>query len=318
MWRYIVRRLIAVPFMLLGMSALLFWLLYLQPGDAALANFGLVSPDQNKDALENLEKDLGLDRPAIVQYLDWAGGAIQGDFGTSLKSRRSIGDQIWDRLPNTLEIGLLTILLTTLIGIPVGILSAVKAGTWIDYLMRIVTIAGISIPGFWMGTLLLILPVIWWRWTPLHDGGFVKFTEDPIENLKIVIWPALVLAVSSAAYVARIVRSSMMETLYSDHVRTARAKGLRERVVVLRHVFRSSMVTLLTVIGLQLGAVLGGSVVAEQLFAIPGIGLLTYEAVFNVDYTMVLGVSMVFALMFVLINLLIDLLYTVVDPRIRY
>lgn len=318
MWSYVVRRLVAVPFMLLGMSLLLFWLLYLRPGNAALSNFGLVSPDQNKDSVANLEKDLGLDRPAAVQYLDWVSHAARGDLGTSLKTRRSISGQIGERLPNTLEIALLTIVLTALIGIPVGILSAVKTGTPVDHFLRIVTIAGISIPSFWLGTLLLILPVIWWGWTPLHNGGYVTLRDDPLANLSIIVWPSLVLAVSSAAYVGRIVRSSMLETLYSDFVRTARAKGLDERVVIIRHVFRSSLVTVLTVFGLQLGTVFGGSIVAEQLFAIPGIGLLTYEAVFNVDYTMVLGVTMVFALMFVMVNLLVDILYTVVDPRIRY
>ncbi|MCC6381336.1 MAG: ABC transporter permease [Dehalococcoidia bacterium] len=317
MWAYIIRRLIAVPFMLFGLSALLFWLLYLRPGNAALTNFGLVSPDQTKDAVANLEKDLGLDRPAVVQYFDWAGHALTGDLGESLKNRRSISGQIGERLPNTVEIAVLTILITAAIGIPVGILSAIRPGSWLDYSLRVVTIAGISIPSFWVATLLLILPVIWWGWTPLHQN-YVNFTTDPLENLRIVIWPALVLAVSSAAYVARIVRSSMLETLYSDYVRTARAKGLRERVVIIQHVFRSSLVTLLTVIGLQFGAVLGGSVIAEQIFAIPGIGLLTYQAVFNVDYTLVLGVTMVFALMFVLINLAVDILYTFVDPRIRY
>jgi peptide/nickel transport system permease protein len=318
MTAYIFRRLIAVPFMLLGMSVLLFWLLHMRPGNAALTNFGLVSPNQNADSLANLEKELGLDRPAVVQYLDWAGHALRGDLGTSLKNRRSISDQIGERLPTTVEIAVLTVILTALMGIPAGIISAVKAGTPLDYLLRVGTIAGISVPGFWIGTLLLILPVIWFGWTPIPAGGFVKFTDDPLANLRIVIWPALVLAVSSAAYVARILRSAMLETLYADYVRTARAKGLRERVVVLRHVVRGSLITLLTVLGIQFGAVLGGSIVAEQLFAVPGIGLLAYEAVFNVDYTLVLGVSMVFALIFVLITLAVDVLYTVVDPRIRY
>ena len=316
---YIIRRLIAVPFMLLGMSLLLFYLLFIRPGSAALTNFGLISPDQNATAVENLEEELGLNRPFFVQYGDWAWNALQGDLGESFKNRRSISDQIGERIPNTLEIGLITIVLTALIGIPVGIISAVKSGTWVDYLLRVGTIAGISIPGFWIGTLLITLPAIWWSWIPpsLADS-YVEFTDDPLKNLSMVFWPALVLALSSAAYVARIVRSSMLETLYSDYVRTARAKGLRERVVIIQHVFRSSLVTLLTVIGLQLGVVLGGSVVAEQIFAVPGLGLLLYEAVFNVDYTLVLGCTMVFALMFVLITLAVDVLYTVVDPRIRY
>ena len=180
-----------------------------------------------------------------------------------------------------------------------------------------VTISGISIPNFWLATLVIILPAIWWGWTPI-SSEYVQIQDDPLKNLSIVIWPALTLAISGAAYVARIVRSSMLETLYSDYVRTARAKGLRERVVVLRHVFRSSMVTVVTVIGLQLGAILGGSVVAEQIFAVPGLGLLVFEAVVGIDYTLVLGSIMMFALIFILVNLLVDVLYTFVDPRIRY
>ena len=314
---YIIRRLIAVPFMLLGMSLLLFYLLYSRPGNAALTNFGLISPDQQKFGLANLEHELGLDRPFFVQYGDWAIHAVRGDLGESLKTRRSISHEINQRFGNTLEIGLLTILLTVLIGVPVGIISAVKAGTALDYLLRVVTIAGISVPGFWLATLLLTLPAIWWQWTPLASN-YVEFTDGPLENLSIVIWPALVLAVASAAYVARIVRSSMLEALYSDHVRTARAKGLQERVVILQHVFRASLVTLVTIVGLQFGAVLGGSVVTEQIFGIPGLGLMVYEAVFNIDYTRVMGVTMVLATWFILITLVVDLLYTVVDPRIRY
>ncbi len=317
MQAYIARRLIAIPFMLFGMSLLLFWLLFLRPGNAALTNFGLVSPDQNATAVANLEAEFGLDRPFFVQYSDWAWHAIQGDLGISLKNRRSISGQIGERLPTTIEISLLTILLTALIGVPVGIISAVKAGTWLDGTLRVVTISGISIPNFWLATLVIILPAIWWGWTPI-SSEYVQIQDDPLKNLSIVIWPALTLAISGAAYVARIVRSSMLETLYSDYVRTARAKGLRERVVVLRHVFRSSMVTVVTVIGLQLGAILGGSVVAEQIFAVPGLGLLVFEAVVGIDYTLVLGSIMMFALIFILVNLLVDVLYTFVDPRIRY
>ena len=317
MRNYIFRRLLAVPFMLLGMSMLLFWLLFLRPGDAAIANFGFVSPEQQAGAIANLQKELGLDDPPHVQYLRWLGHAVRGDLGESLRTHRSISGEIADRIGNTIELGILSILLSLLIGVPAGIISAVKAGTWIDYLLRVVTIAGISVPGFWIGTLLLTLPAIWWEKTPLSTN-YVEFLEDPLGNLKIVIWPALVIAISSAAYVARIVRSSMLENLYSDYVRTARAKGLQERVVVLQHVFRSSLITLITVIGVQLGGILGGAVVAEQLFGIPGIGLLTFEGVLAIDYTLVLGVIMVFALMFILITLAVDILYTVVDPRIRY
>lgn len=311
---YIVRRLIGLPLMLLAMSLVLFLLLYIRPGNAALDVSGGFNDVATQKAFE---KALGLNRPWYVQYLDWLSHAVRGDLGRSLKPpRKAVGAQIRERIGNTVEIGVLTIVMSSIIGITVGVISAVRRNSWLDYVFRVSSIAGISVPVFWTATLLLTLPAIWWTWTPLARN-YVTFTANPLKNLAIVIWPALVLSLSSAAYVARILRSSMLETLYSDHVRTARAKGLQERVVILRHVLRSSLITLITVIGLQLGTVLGGAVIAEQVFAIPGLGLLTYEGVIAQDYFVVLGSVMVFAAMFLLTNLLVDILYTVVDPRIR-
>jgi peptide/nickel transport system permease protein len=305
----------AVPLMLLVMSFLLFMLLYIRPGNAALAVVGGFNESARQ---EEFEKSLGLDRPWYEQYFDWLGNAVQGDLGKSLRPpRREVADEISERIGNTLEIGLLTISLSAILGITIGIISAVKRNTVLDYVLRTTSIIGISVPAFWTATLLLTLPARWWGWTPVATQ-YTTFTDDPVKNLSIVIWPALVLSLSSSAYVARIVRSSMLETLYSDHVRTARAKGLKERVVILRHVFRSSLITLVTVIGLQLGTILGGAVIAEQVFAIPGLGLLTFDAVFTSDYIVVLGTVMCFAAMFMVINLVVDVLYTVVDPRIRY
>jgi peptide/nickel transport system permease protein len=314
---YITRRLITVPLMLLAMSFFLFVLLFLRPGNAAFAVSGGFNEAGPRS--EEFEKSLGLDRAWYVQYGDWLWHAVRGDLGTSLKPpRESVSSQIAERIGNTAEIGILTILLSTIIGVAVGIISAVKRNTVIDYFLRLSTIVGISVPSFWTATLLVTLPARWWGVTPGLASNYVTLFENPLENLKIVFWPALILSVASAAYIGRIVRSSMLEMLYADHVRTARAKGLTERVVVLRHVFRSSLITLITVIGLQLGTVLGGAVIAEQIFAIPGMGLLTYDAVFAEDYTVVLGTMMVFAAMFLLITLAVDILYTFVDPRIRY
>lgn len=315
MRNYIIRRLLIMPFMLVAMSLILFLLLFIRPGNAALAVVGGFNEASREAAFE---KSLGLDRPWYIQYLDWLGNAARGDLGQALRPPRpDVADQIQERIWVTLEIGLLTIVLSAAIGITVGIISAVKRNSWIDYALRLLTITGISVPSFWIATLCLTLPAIWWGWTPLSQN-YVKFQDNPIENLRIVIWPALVVAISSSAYIARIVRSSMLDALHSDHVRTARAKGLKERVVVLRHVFRGSLVTLVTVLGLQFGTVLGGSLIAEQIFAIPGLGLLTYEAVFTSDYIVVLGAMMVFSVVFLLMTLVVDILYTVVDPRIRY
>lgn len=314
MRNYIIRRLVAIPVMLLVLSFVLFLLIYILPGDAA---FRVVAGIEEARNLDQWRAELGLDRPWYVQYGDWLGGIFQGDFGDSLSPPRdAVAGQIAERLPNTIEIGLLTVFLAALASVPVGIVSAVRRNSGLDYSLRAVTILGISVPNFWTGTLLIIYAVVWFDWNPIQD--YVSFTEDPLKNLSIVIFPAVILAYASAAYTARIVRSSMLEVFYSDHVRTARSKGLRERVVVFRHVFRSALIPVLTVIGIQLGAVLGGAIVAETIFAIPGIGRLTLEALLARDYPVILATVMIFAALFMAITLLVDLLYTRVDPRIRY
>ena len=315
MWAYMIRRILVIPFMLLGMSLLVFLLLFIKPGSAAFATSGqIINPDQ----IAALEKELGLDKPWYEQYGRWLGKAVTGDFGKSLRAPRPpVMNDIKERIGNTVELGILTVLLSAVLGIGIGALSAVRRNSWIDYLLRMVSILGISVPNFWTATLLIVLPAMWWGWTPLAKE-FYTFLDDPLKNLAIVIWPAAILAYGSAAYTARIVRSSMLEVFYSDYIRTARAKGLMERVVVFRHVLRNSLVTLLTIVGLQLGAVLGGSVIVERIFAIPGLGVLTLEAVMGTDFPVVLATVMMFALMFVVMNLIVDFLYTVVDPRIRY
>jgi peptide/nickel transport system permease protein len=313
---YVFRRLLLMIPMLFVISLVLFWLLNSLPGDAALLSVGF----QNgacKECMANFEKELGIDRPFFVQYFDWLWHALQLDFGRSLVSRQEIMPQIRERIGNTAEIGVLTLVFSTLIGIPLGVISAIKSGSVVDYLSRTFSIIGLSVPNFWLATVLITLPVIWWDITPLKLN-YVSLVDNPLENLRIVFWPALVLAIPSSAYVARITRSSMLDALFSDHVRTARAKGLAERVVIVRHVFRTSLVTLLTVIGLQAGAVLGGAIIAEQIFAIPGLGTLTLTGVQLQDYRVVLATTMIFATVFMLVTLLVDVLYAYVDPRIRY
>ena len=312
---YILRRFLVVPPMLLAMSILLFYLLQVQPGDAALLKVGATGSCQ--ECLQRVREDLGLDRPPVVQYFSWLGGVLQGDFGKTLGTNDAIGPEIQLALPKTIEVAIFTIFLTMLIGIPVGVISAVKQGTILDYVMRFVTIAGLSIPVFWLGTLLVLMPQLWFGWTPLVRD-YKGLNEDPIQNIRIMFWPALTLAVGSSAYVARLVRSTMLEILYSDHVRTARAKGLSETVVVLRHVFRASLVTVLTLVGVQLSAVLGGSVLIEQIWGIPGLGQISLQAVNKRDYREVLAVTMIFATMSIAVTILVDVLYAYVDPRIRY
>lgn len=311
---YIIRRVIAIPVMLLVLSFILFLLIWTLPGDAAFAGALSISETGNYDVAR---ERFGLDRPWFVQYGDWLGGIFVGDFGESLTPPHdSIMGSVKERLPKTIEVGLLTIVLSAIISVPVGVISAVRRNKPEDYLLRTVTILGISVPNFWIGTLIIVYSFVWFSWNPIKD--WVDFTEDPIKNLAIVIFPAGILAFAGAAYTARIMRSAMLEVLYSDHVRTARAKGLRERVVIFRHVFRSALIPVLTVLGLQLGSILGGAVVAEQIFAIPGMGLFALERIRARDYTALLMIVMIFATMFMFVTLLVDILYTYVDPRIRY
>ncbi len=311
---YIIRRLLAIPLMLLVLSFILFVLIWILPGDAAFSGALSISETGNYDVAR---ERFGLDRPWYVQYGDWLGGIFVGDFGESLTPPHdSIMGSVKERLPKTIEVGVLTILLSALISVPVGVLSAVRRNKPEDYVLRTVTILGISVPNFWIGTLIILYSFVWFGWNPIQD--WVDFTEDPLTNLAIVIFPAGILAFAGAAYTARIMRSAMLEVLYSDHVRTARAKGLRERVVIFRHVFRSALIPVLTVLGLQLGSILGGAVVAEQIFAIPGMGLFALDRILARDYTSLLMIVMIFATMFMFVTLLVDVLYTYVDPRIRY
>lgn len=303
------------PVIVFAVSVITFSLIRLLPGDAAIARLGATGA-QCDTCFDQVRKELGLDKSKPEQYWIWFKGAIRGDFGLSTSYRSEVTPELRQRFWNTLQLGIVTIFFTLAIGIPIGAVSAVKAGSPIDYLLRFFSILGLSVPSFWIGTLVVFMPVIWWGWTPVKD--WVSLTDDPLKHVSLLLLPALVLSISGAAYVARITRSAMLETLSSDHVRTARAKGLWERVVVFRHVFRNSMLTLLTVVGLQFGVVLGGSVIIESIFSVPGIGAWVVLAVNNRDYQVVQAVATVFAVWFLAITLLTDILYAWVDPRIRY
>ncbi|MCC6382766.1 MAG: ABC transporter permease [Dehalococcoidia bacterium] len=314
MSNYVLRRLVLIPATLLVASLVLFWLLFSQPGNAAILRVG--SLGSCDECVKNLEQRLGLDDPFLVQYAHWLGHAVQGDFGQSLQNGQDIRPRIRRALLPTVELAILTTLLSAVIGSAVGIISAVRPNSVVDYFLRFVSILGLSIPQFWLATLIVVLPQVWWGWTPLRRD-YVDVTDNPMENLRLMIWPALALAAGSSAYVARIVRSSMLEALSSDYVRTARAKGLRERIVVLRHVFRPSLITAFTVIGLQFGFILGGSVIMESIFGIPGLGQLLLSGVIFQDYPVVLAVTMVFGAGFLLISLFVDVMYAYLDPRLR-
>ncbi len=311
---YVLRRLAVFPLFLLIVSIVTFLIIRGLPGDAALVNLGLGNAGCQECA-DAVRRDLGLDKPLIEQYRIWITNAFQGDFGNSTTNKRPIAPELRNRAWNTFQITVVAMVFTVAIGVPLGAISAIKRGTAVDYLARFTAIAGLSVPNFWIGTLVVLLPAIWWGWTPARQ--WVGW-GDPIEHVQLLALPAAVLAISSAAYVARIVRSSMVEAMYSDYVRTARSKGLRERRVIAAHVFRNSMLTLLTVLGLQAGVLVGSAVIIEAIFSVPGLGSMAAQAVLARDYQTLQAVIVVFAAWFITVQLVVDLSYAWVDPRIRY
>lgn len=314
MREYILRRLALFPLTLLGVSILSFTLIRALPADAATIRLG-ASGSACEECIEVVRKELGLDKSKPEQYLLWLGNALRGDFGLSTATRREITPELRDRFLTTLQLGVVTVVFTLAIGVPVGVLSAVRAHSAADYTARFLSILGLSVPNFWLGTLVIYLPAYWWGWTPVKEWR--GFAEDPLGHVGLLILPALVLSIGTSAYVARIVRSSMLEALYADYVRTARAKGLNERSVVWIHAFRNSLLTLLTVLGLQFGLVLGGSIVIEQLFAIPGMGSMAAKAVFDRDHQTIQAVTVTIAASFLTVTLIVDVIYTWADPRLR-
>ena len=312
---YIIRRLAVFPVFLFVVSVVTFLIIRGLPGDAALVNLGLGNATC-AECREAIRERLGLDKPLPQQYGIWLRDALQGDLGESTVTRQEIAPQVRERGWNTLQITVASLVLTVVIVVPLGAISAVYNGGFLDYVSRVVAILGLSIPNFWLGTLIVTLPAIWWGWTPATT--WVGWTDNPVQHLQLILLPAGVLAVGSAAYVSRIVRSSMVEALYSDYVRTARSKGLRERVVVFRHVMRNSMLVLLTVLGLQAGVLLGGAVVVESIFSVPGLGLMASQAVLGRDYQTLQALIVLFAAWFITVQLVVDVAYAWVDPRIRY
>jgi peptide/nickel transport system permease protein len=308
------RRLLAYIPVLIGISVGVFGLMRLIPGDAVDVMMGQVRLDP--ETRESLRRLFGIDQPLWRQYLSWVGAVLTGDLGTSIRSGRPVTLELQAALGPTLQLALLSTIIGCAIAIPAGIISAVRQYSWADAAVTLVSYIGISMPVFWLGTLLVMLFSVRFNWLPA--GGYMSLSEDPLESLKVVALPAITLGLGFAALLMRIIRSTMLEVLRQDYVRVARAKGLREHAVLARHASRNVLIPVLTVIGLQFGWLLGGSVIVEQVFVRPGIGRLLLGAIFNRDYPVVQGVALLFALIFLTTNLVIDLTYSVVDPRIRY
>lgn len=313
MGRYILRRLLSMIPVLFIVSLIVFSLLHLSPGDPAMSMLG---EEATPESIAQLRGRLGLDEPLPVQYVKWAGSVLQGDLGRSIRSNQPVREAIIQRLPVTIELALLSVLVSLVIAIPVGIVSAMRRNSPVDTVSTTFALLGVSLPNFFLAILLIFLFSVQLRW--LSPIGYTPFIDDPVDNLKRMIMPALTLGTALSAIVMRMTRSSLLEVLDQDYVRTARAKGLREAKVVRVHALKNAMVPVVTVVGLQVGGLLGGAIIVEQIFVLPGIGRLLVDSIFQRDFPMVQGVVLFASLAFLFANLAVDLLYAYLDPRIRY
>lgn len=312
MLMFILRRLLsAIPTLIL-VSLFVFTLQKLLPGDPVLAMAG---EERDPTVMQYLRDKYRLNDPIPVQYLNWVGNVLTGDFGTSLRTEQPVTTLLASKLPVTLELAVLALLIALLIGIPTGIISAVRKGTVVDYGANVIALSGISIPHFWLGILLIMVFAVKLQWLPA--SGFVPVGEDFGQNLKTLILPAFVLGAGLSGILMRHTRSAMLEVLRTDYVRTARAKGLRPRTVILKHALRNALMPIVTLTTLLFGELLGGAVLTEQVFSIPGFGKMIVDAVFNRDYAVVQGVVLCIAIGFLLLNLLADVLYRMINPRLR-
>jgi peptide/nickel transport system permease protein len=312
MLMFILRRLLSSIPTLILVSLFVFTLQKLLPGDPVLAMAG---EERDPAVMEYLRDKYRLDDPIPLQYLNWVGNVLTGDFGTSLRTEQPVTALLASKLPVTIELAVLALLIALLIGIPTGIISAVRKGTAVDYGANVVALSGISIPHFWLGILLIMIFAVKLQWLPA--SGFVPMGEDFGQNLKTLILPAFVLGAGLSGILMRHTRSAMLEVLRTDYVRTARAKGLFPRTVILKHALRNALMPIVTLTTLLFGELLGGAVLTEQVFSIPGFGKMIVDAVFNRDYAVVQGVVLCVAIGFLALNLLADVLYRMINPRLR-
>jgi peptide/nickel transport system permease protein len=311
-FEFLVRRAFVSAVTLLLISLIVFAGVRMIPGDPARV---LAGTDADAAGLEEIRDKYGLNAPLPLQYFRWLGLAVRGDLGESIRTRQSVASTVAGKLPITLELACLSLLVAITIAIPAGVIAAVRRNTPWDVLASGISLCGVSVPNFWLGIMLILLVSVRLGWLPA--SGFVPLVEDPLANLKRMLMPALVLGTGLAAVLMRQTRNAMIEVLSADYVRTARAKGLAQAAVVVRHALRNGLIPVVTILGLQMGALMSGAVVTEQIFVLPGFGRLIVEAVFTRDYPLVQGVVLITASSYVLINLLVDISYTVLNPRIR-
>ncbi len=315
MWKYIARRVVALVPALFGLSIIIFLMVRLIPGTVVEQLIG-AEGSATEETIRGLRAYFGLDQPIYTQYLNWVGRVITGDLGTSWRTGAPVGQMILDRLPITGELAILSVLVSMIVGVTLGIISAIKQDTLIDNFARVVALFGLSIPVFWQGTMLILLFSVYLGWMP--SVVWVPLWQDPLENLKILILPALCLGTASAASVMRMTRSAMLEVMRQDYIRTARAKGLREQAVIAVHALRNALIPVITVLGMQLGYQIGGVVVVEEVFTLNGVGRMIIASIYQRDYPLVQGSILFIGVVFMLSNLIVDVLYGLFDPRIRY
>jgi peptide/nickel transport system permease protein len=313
MSRYIIRRLLWLIPTLILVTLLVFSIIRLLPGNIVVL---MMSEQGYASDRAQLEQMLGLDRPFHQQYLTYIGEVFRGDLGMSFWTKEPVLDEILRRLPVSIELALLAMFFGLLIALPTGIFSAIRQDSWMDYLFRSVAIGGLSIPGFWMATVIIVGASIYWKWVP--PMRFTPFFRDPVANISQFILPAVILGFALSASVMRMTRSMVLEVLREDYVRTARAKGVRESAVIAGHVLKNAMIPVVTILGLQLSTLIGGTVIMESIFVLPGMGRFLLDAITWRDYPVIQGINLFLATGVILLNLLIDVLYGFLDPRIRY
>jgi len=312
--RYLLRRLLALIPTLFFASIIVFASMRMIPGDVIDLMLAQNDISTGQDRAR-LEAALGLDQPIVSQYFSWAGKALQGDLGRSLWKNTPVTEQLLERLPITFELGFLALLIALAVALPVGIYSAIRQDTAGDYVARSFSLLMLAIPGFLLGTVVMIYPSVWWRWSPALE--YTPFMVDPLQNLSHMLVPATLLGLSISAVTMRMTRTMMLEVMRQDYIRTARAKGVGELTIVLRHALRNGLIPVVTLVGLQAPLLLGGTVIFEQIFVVPGMGILLLDAVSQRDYPVISGVFLVVGVAILLINLLVDLSYGWLDPKVR-
>jgi peptide/nickel transport system permease protein len=315
MVEYAARRLLYGILVVFLVTLFVFFALRLTPGDAVRVQLA-DAPGVTEEQIAQRTAELGLDKPVLSQLWDYLSGLVHLDFGKSFQTEQSVLSMIGERLPVTLELGAMALILGILLGVPLGMLSALRPNSWIDQVLRVISVAGISVPSFWLGLILVTYLALYLNWTP--PLSYSGPTENLTKNFQQLILPAIALSMGTMASVARFLRSSLLEVLESNYVRTVRAKGAGARIVLFKHATRNSLVPVFTILGLQVGHILGGTVILETIFSIPGMGTLIAEGVRQRDYPVVMGCVIVFAAVFILVTIIVDLLYGVIDPRVRY